>query len=171
MSSKKERKEGISGISISDKNQVIEGFLKKNNLSIEDLRNYLSKKPVPNTVPVSIFKNDKLSALETIVKYLKENKNLKYIEIAKLLNRDQRTIWATYNKASKKMPSSLAVTKSDYNFPIELLKDRTLSVLENIVFYLKTLNLSNHEIAVLLNRNDRTIWTVYNRAKKKNESR
>ena len=34
--------------------------------------------------------------------------------------------------------------------------------------YLKDkLNLTYHEIAVLLNRDDRTIWTCYNIAKKK----
>ncbi|MBI2005629.1 MAG: hypothetical protein HYS80_02600, partial [Candidatus Aenigmarchaeota archaeon] len=39
---------------------------------------------------------------------------------------------------------------------------------ENIAAYLKdTFGLTYHAIAVLLNRNDRTIWTVYQRAKKK----
>jgi len=43
-------------------------------------------------VPVNIFNNNKLSALESIVKYLKENINLSNKEIARLLNRDSRTI-------------------------------------------------------------------------------
>ena len=52
--------------------------------------------------------------------------------------------------------------------PSSILKDRTLSVLESIVEYLKEKrNLSYHEIAELLGRDDRTIWTVYDRAKKK----
>ena len=52
--------------------------------------------------------------------------------------------------------------------PSSIFKDRTLSVLEVMVEYLKEkLNLSYHEIALLLNRDDRTIWTVYQRAKKK----
>ena len=54
--------------------------------------------------------------------------------------------------------------------PSNIFRDRTLSVLEIMVEYLKEeINLSYHEIAVLLNRDDRTIWTVYNRAKKKRE--
>lgn len=49
-----------------------------------------------------------------------------------------------------------------------IFRDRMLSVLEVLVEYLKDKKeLSYHEIAVLLNRDDRTIWTVYSRVKKK----
>ena len=52
--------------------------------------------------------------------------------------------------------------------PTTIFKDRTYSVLEAIVLYLKEgKNLTYHEIAVLLNRDDRTVWTVYSRVKKK----
>jgi hypothetical protein len=51
--------------------------------------------------------------------------------------------------------------------PLDILRDRNLSVLESIVEYLKNKGLSFHEIAILLNRDERNIWTVYNRAKKK----
>ena len=51
-------------------------------------------------------------------------------------------------------------------------KDRSVSVLEVLVEYLKDKkNLSFHQIAMLLNRNDRTIWTVYNRTKTKRRER
>jgi hypothetical protein len=61
------------------------------------------------------------------------------------------------------------ITKKDnINIPIYVFRDRSLSVLEVLVEYMKdTLKLSYHEIASLLNRDDRTIWTCYNRAKKK----
>ncbi len=40
--------------------------------------------------------------------------------------------------------------------------------MESVVFYMKdSLNMTYHEIALSLNRDDRTIWTVYNRASKK----
>jgi hypothetical protein len=62
------------------------------------------------------------------------------------------------------MPDDIAI-------PSSVFKDRSLSVLEILVEYLKDeKKLSYHEIAVLLNRNDRTVWTVYNRARKKRES-
>jgi len=40
--------------------------------------------------------------------------------------------------------------------------------MESVVYYMKTkLEMTYHEIAISLNRDDRTIWTVYNRALKK----
>jgi predicted transcriptional regulator len=52
--------------------------------------------------------------------------------------------------------------------PLSVLTDRKLSILEVIVEYLhEKKSLSFHEIAVLTKRDDRTIWTCYNRAKKK----
>jgi len=52
--------------------------------------------------------------------------------------------------------------------PTFVFRDRSLSVLEVMTEYLKDVKkLSYHQIAVLLNRNDRTIWTVYRRAKLK----
>jgi len=58
--------------------------------------------------------------------------------------------------------------KRNISIPSHILTDRSVSVLEAIVKYLKEKkNLTYHEIAVLLNRDDRTIWTVYQRARKK----
>lgn len=55
-----------------------------------------------------------------------------------------------------------------YKLPVSILSDRSLATLEAIVEYMKdVLGLSYHEIAELLKRNDRTIWTCYHRAKRK----
>ena len=44
--------------------------------------------------------------------------------------------------------------------------------MEAAVKYMKDfLGMTYHEIAVSLNRDDRTIWTVYNRATKKKEDK
>ncbi|MBW2964776.1 sigma-70 region 4 domain-containing protein [Candidatus Woesearchaeota archaeon] len=52
--------------------------------------------------------------------------------------------------------------------PSSVFQDRNLAPLEAITLYLKDeKGMSYHEIAILLNRNDRTIWTCYHRAKKK----
>ena len=54
------------------------------------------------------------------------------------------------------------------HIPIDVIRDRNFSIFESIVKFLKEKrSLSYHDIAVLLNRDDRTIWTVYNRARKK----
>jgi len=54
-------------------------------------------------------------------------------------------------------------------FPKSIFKTKH-TIFEAVVFYLKEeRNLSFHEIAVLLDRDDRNIWTVYARARKKAE--
>lgn len=53
-------------------------------------------------LPVSIFKNRKLTTLEAIIVYLKQ-KEIEYTKIADLLNRDQRNIWTIYSNAERKL--------------------------------------------------------------------
>jgi predicted DNA-binding protein (UPF0251 family) len=55
------------------------------------------------SLPIEIFKNRKLGMLESAVLYLVDDLNLSFNKIAKMLNRDNRTIWATYHKAKKKL--------------------------------------------------------------------
>ena len=70
--------------------------------------------------------------------------------------------------ASKKESRVSRFTVSNVEVPSEIFKDRSLSVLEAISVYLKDkIKMTYHEIAVLTNRDDRTIWTCYNRGKKK----
>lgn len=119
-------------------------------------------------LPISIFDNNELSCLETIVKYLKEEFKLRFHEIALLLNRNDRTIWTTYNNAVRKRKEKLSVKESKFFIPVSVLTNRKFSVLESIAHYLKNnFNLRYSEIAALLNRDERNIWTVYNRAMKK----
>lgn len=119
-------------------------------------------------IPIAIFKNDELSALETIIKYLKENYNLRYSKIAYLLNRDPRGIWISYNNAIKKKKERFIVKDAKYIIPISIFKENKYGALELISEYLHdNYNLSYHEIAILLNRDDRTIWTSYHNIKKK----
>ena len=115
-------------------------------------------------IPISIFKNS--SPLESLVKYLKESLGLRLNEISRLLNRDERTIWITYKNAAKK---KIALDiNSKVKVPLHIFSDRKLSALENLVSYLineekiKILDIGN-----ILNRDSKTVWTVYNRANKK----
>ena len=127
-------------------------------------------KPMQSDIylPISIFKNDLLSSLETISKYLVEELGLRYCDIAEILNRDDRTIWGAYDSARKKMTERFVVIYSSQTIPISILRDRTFSVLETITKYLKDeLNYRYCRIAEILNRDSRTIWTVYHRAKRK----
>ncbi len=110
--------------------------------------------------PISIFKNS--SPLESLVKYLKDNLSLSLSEIASLLNRDQRTIWVTYNNVNKKK-LTLDIS-SNIIIPINLFSNRKLSILENLSYYLYNERISLKKISILLNRNYKTIYTVYQRA-------
>jgi hypothetical protein len=57
---------------------------------------------------------------------------------------------------------------SNFVIPTFIFQDDRLTVLEAIVTYLKEKEkLNYHEIGVVMNRDERNIWTVYNRSKKK----
>ena len=148
-------------------------YLKRKGLSSRDILSLINKQlKVPAQeevkVPISVFKNDKLGSLELIVKYLRENLLLSFKQISSLTNRNEIALAVTYRNAKKKLDTKFAEEISPYFIPVSILQDRNLSVLENIAAYFKdTFGLTYHSIAVLLNRDDRTIWTVYQRAKKK----
>ncbi len=148
-------------------------YLKEQKLSSEEiieLVNKLLKVPVKEEVkvPISVFKNEKLGALETIVKYLRENKLLSFKQIGSLTNRNDIALAVSYRNSKKKLEEKFVEEISPYYLPVSILQDRKFSVLENVVSYLKdTFGLTYHKIAILLNRDDRTIWTVYQRARKK----
>jgi hypothetical protein len=70
--------------------------------------------------------------------------------------------------AKKKQKRQEITALMTASIPSDIFRDRSISVLEAMVEYLKDeLNLSFHEIAKMLNRDDRTVWTCYSRAKKK----
>ena len=119
------------------------------------------------SVPIGIFGNDILSSLEAIVKYMKEDLKLAFSKIGKLLNRSNKTIWATYHNASGKMPSSFYDVSREITIPVSAIADRSFSTLESIVAFVKGLGHTNHEVAKMLHLDDRTIWAVYDKVKKK----
>jgi hypothetical protein len=53
-------------------------------------------------VPLTVFSDRSKSVLESLVFYLKTNYSLRNVEIAKLIGRDERNIWAIYSKAERK---------------------------------------------------------------------
>jgi len=123
-------------------------------------------------LPINIFNNDSLSSLETVTKYMKEELNYRFRDIALLLNRSQKTVWDAYDSSRKKMDSRFSLDKNiKFLIPSFVFKDRSLSFLEALTEYLKdNLNLRYCQISSLLNRDPRTIWTVYYRAKNKRKN-
>lgn len=119
-------------------------------------------------IPVSLFTAAPVSSLEAITLYLRDVKQLKFSAIGSLLGRNHIALSATYRAAKKKYSLKLHVREAEYQIPCTILKTRKLSVLETIAVYLKdAYKLSNNDIAKLLHKDPRTIWTVLTRAKKK----
>lgn len=151
-----------------DEKEFIEGLKKivgSSNLSYYDLLNIISSDIKNKFVPIEIFSVDNLNPLEAIIKYLKENRKLKYSQIADLLERDDRVIWNTYNRT--KIKSSLS-DKSTLIIPIDIFQNKKLSILESLIIYLKNnLHYNFTEIAFKLGRDPRNIWKVYNSGVKK----
>ncbi len=72
------------------------------------------------------------------------------------------------SEIDKKLTKNMQKNIHVLDVPSFIFKDRSLSVLESMVEYLKDVKkFSYHEIALMLNRDDRTIWTVYHRVKDK----
>lgn len=119
-------------------------------------------------IPVSLFAATSLSSLEAITVYLRENKGLRFSEMEKILSRNQIMLSTTYRNAKKKYAKKIEISETKYSLPCSIFSNRKLSVLENIVLYLKKeYELSNKSIGLLLKKDPRTIWTVLSRAKKK----
>lgn len=119
-------------------------------------------------LPISIFDNPNLSPGETIIKYLRENLGHDYNTISSILNRDYQSVYTSYKKTLKKMNGRLTPYETKYNMPLILIRDRSLSISEHIVRHLKEdYNLKYTDIAKMLKRDSKTIWTLYKRANEK----
>ncbi len=119
-------------------------------------------------IPTSIFHDRSIAVLEAIVEFLKEEKQLHFSQIAALLERDDRTIWTSYDRVKKKRTTPRDTKYSGLLIPISVFADRKISVMEALCFHMfSQLNLSYAQIAALLNRDQRTVWTCVNRAKRK----
>ena len=146
---------------------------KECNVSKKDIDRLLLEKE-ELLIPVSVLRIRRVGGFEAIVKYLRENLGLGFKEISDVTNRSKSTIGVVYHKARKKLPKYFPhalVEEAEYKIPVSLFRARELSVLETIVCYLKDdHNLSFSKIALLLNRDYRTVWTAYNRADQKRKN-
>lgn len=130
---------------------------------------FLDMKKEDIKIPLSIYQNEKLGVLETTVKYLREELDFSYKEIASKINRNFGPIGVTYRKAFKKMKDRVDCTGKE-NIPIKIFIDKKNSILESIVSFLfEKKGYTYSQIARILNRDPRTIWTIYSRFRGKNE--
>ena len=144
---------------------IIEKLRTKYGIGKKEITKFIREKQ--ESIPIEIFSKN-LGALESVSKYLKENLNFNYKEIAGLLKRDERTIWTAYQKSIKKQKEPIEIKETKIQLPIQIFT-KNLTILESAVVYLKNKGLKYVEIAKLLNRDQRNIWTAYSRAFKKVE--
>ncbi|MBW2965261.1 hypothetical protein KY363_07425 [Candidatus Woesearchaeota archaeon] len=133
--------------------------------SSEQVRQHLSG--TTTVLPVTVFSNTKLSTLEASVKYLRENEGLQNSAVADLLGRSQAAIWITYRNACRKLQGRIDVGESKLFIPTDVLSDEKLSALESISTYLHSLGNSYRKVGQILKRDERTIWTACERARRK----
>ncbi|MFH1400451.1 MAG: hypothetical protein ABIH41_02950 [Nanoarchaeota archaeon] len=68
---------------------------------------------------------------------------------------------------SKKRASGRVSESTNVPIPTAVMTDRSLSIMESIVEHLMSKGYTYRELGILLNRDERTIWTVAHRAKQK----
>ena len=66
-------------------------------------------------IPSFVFKDRTLSVLEVMVEYLRDNKKMRFHEIAKIINRDDRTVWTVYRRAKLKRKGLIKGTTETEN--------------------------------------------------------
>src|SRR4030042_5451958 len=109
---------------------------------------YLNLKYAGETyLPASIFRNE-LTPLQIVVKYLRESLSKSNKQIAMLLNRDLRAIWATYKSVEKiKIEWKEGSEGPDIQIPLEIFRDEKLTAFEALVTFLLDLELNYSDIA------------------------
>lgn len=118
-------------------------------------------------MPVEAFAERKLSVLQSVVKYLKENLEYSNKQIADILNKDSRSIWDAYEKAKTRRSERFEIERTEMPVPLSIFKSNP-SLLESLVLYLKGQGWPNRKIAAVLNRGETTISTIYTRVNKRN---
>ena len=115
-------------------------------------------------VPATLF-GSKLAPLQSLVKYLREIRGLSNSEIARLLGRKSQATWLTYRAVSKKPLGK--IKESPVEIPVSAFSSDDLSILECVVSYLRRSGFTFAGIAGITGHDQRTIWTAYDRARKK----
>lgn len=119
-------------------------------------------------VPLSIFSH-KLKPAEALCQYLKEKEGLSNKQIAVLINRKEKSVWATCQRAvQKKKPGKQKFIEKEkkYFLPVSIFSNRSYSLLGNVIIYLKEVHhLSNKSIAELLDTSPNSIAVIAKRGK------
>jgi len=125
-------------------------------------------------VPTAIFSDRNLSFSESLIDFLWAGSNLAPSKIGKLLSMDRRNVFTIMQRIAekKKQKTTVPEPKENIFIPVDVFSERKFSVQEQLVAYLKEeKQLSNKEIALIISRSEKTVWTAYDRMKKKRGER
>ena len=118
----------------------------------------------------SVFHNRKLTFSQALVIHLKEEKKQSYADIARMLGRDQRTIWTQYQTAIQHIgTNSYRFLATGTNIPLSALQREGCSLMEAAILYLRSQGKKNKEIATALARSERTISSLLVRLRKRGD--
>jgi len=147
---------------------VLKKIQSEGDLQLADLIKTFQETKGEISVPLSIFSTS-LPPAEALCSFLRENKKLSYKEIAALISRNEKNVWAACQRAKRKNKKHLKAEEK-YHLPVSIFKDRSYSLLENVVFYLNRVHhLSNKEIAKLMKKSPNSIAVLMKRARDKHE--
>ncbi len=143
-----------NSIAKASKKELITEILKQNEIKI----------------PIEIFSFG-LSPLESITKYLVEEKNYRIVKIAKNLNKNPAAISLAY-KNYKKKKIKFRFKETKFEIPLSLFCEGEsskcgLSISEITTLHMREKGLSLSRIAEIMNKDVKTIWTFSNRGLKK----
>ena len=148
--------------------QLLQQLQKNNNLQLPELIQLFQEAKQEQLIPLSIFSST-LYPAEALCKYLHEQEHLSYHEIAVVLKRNERSVWASCQRARKKLRSAFIVNDENYLLPLSLFQNPFLTLLESVVLYLHTTyNLTNPQIAKLLHKSPNSMAVLLKRAREKN---
>lgn len=150
--------------------ELIHHLQSEQHLELEQVVQMYQEASSELSIPLSIFSH-KLPPAGALCKFLHEAHHFSFGEIAEQLNRDRKSVWATYQRARKRMRAPLEKVKSPpeaYLLPISLFHDRSHSILEQTIQYLRqTYHLTNPQIAKLLHKSPNSIAVLAKRARDK----
>lgn len=130
---------------------------------LSDILSAVDANAASDVVPISVFATD-MSPLQALVTYLHDQHRQEFKDIARRLHRSYRAVWGAYNK------QGITIQPSEFVLPLDAFDER-LSILETVVTHLReSYKLKFSAIGQLLGKDQRTIWTIANRAKKKVET-
>jgi hypothetical protein len=119
------------------------------------------------SVPIGIFGNPELGILQALTIYLHEIRNQSFHEIARLLDRNDRTIWASYHQG-KEQGLTQPNANNQLQVPVALFSNRKVGPLQALVYYLRSeRKLTRAQIAGLLSRSYTTIYLTEKNAIKR----